>query len=58
MIDDLQRKFKLPVGISDHTHPKDSHDILLLSAMKNMRMIKNILQMINQKKEMIIFILL
>ena len=36
MIDDLQRKFKLPVGISDYTNPKDSHDILLLSAMKNM----------------------
>ena len=40
MIDDLQRKFKLPVGISDHTHPKDSHDILLLSAMKNICMIE------------------
>lgn len=40
MIDDLRKEFKLPVGLSDHTHPKDSHDILLLSAMKNICMIE------------------
>ena len=40
MIDDLQKKFNLPVGLSDHTHPKDSHDILILAAMKNISLIE------------------
>tara|TARA_B110000037_G_scaffold220791_1_gene289671 strand:+ start:3738 stop:4754 length:1017 start_codon:yes stop_codon:yes gene_type:complete len=40
MIDDLHKKFKLPVGLSDHTNPKDSHDILLFAAFKNITMIE------------------
>ena len=40
MIDDLQKRFELPVGLSDHTNPKDSHDILLLAAFKNISMIE------------------
>lgn len=39
MIDDL-KKFMLPVGISDHTSPKDSQDILILSALKGITMIE------------------
>ena len=40
MINDLRNNFKLPVGLSDHTNPKDSHDILLLAALKNITMIE------------------
>ena len=39
MIDDL-KKFKLPIGLSDHTNPKDSHDVLYLAAMKNITIIE------------------
>ena len=31
MIDDLKKTFKFPVGISDHTVPSDSHDVLIYS---------------------------
>lgn len=40
MIDDLKKKFKLPIGLSDHTNPKDSHDVLYLAAMKNITIIE------------------
>ena len=40
MIDDLQKTFNLPTGISDHTNPKDSHDILLFASLKNITMIE------------------
>ncbi len=40
MIDDLQNTFNIPVGISDHTNPKDSHDILLFATLKNITMIE------------------
>ena len=40
MIDDLQKTFNLPIGISDHTNPKDSHDILLFATLKNITMIE------------------
>ncbi len=40
MIDDLKKKFKLPIGLSDHTNPKDSHDVLYLAAMKGITIIE------------------
>ena len=49
MIDDLHQKFNLPVGISDHTTPKDSHDILLIAACKNITMIEK--HFTNDKKK-------
>ena len=39
MIDDLKR-LKLPVGISDHTLAKDSHDILIYAYLKGIKIIE------------------
>ncbi len=40
MIDDLKKTFRLPVGISDHTVPSDSHDVLIYSCFKEVGMIE------------------
>ena len=40
MIDDLKKKFNLPVGISDHTIPEDSQDILFLAVQKGISIIE------------------
>ena len=40
MIDDLKKTFKFPVGISDHTVPSDSHDVLIYSCFKEVGMIE------------------
>ena len=39
MIDSL-KKFNLPIGISDHTKPKDSHDVLIYSIFKGIKIIE------------------
>ena len=48
MIEDL-KKLKLPVGISDHTKPVDSHDILIYSVIKGVRIIEK--HFTNNKKK-------
>jgi len=40
MINDLKKTFKLPIGISDHTIPSDSHDVLAYSCFKEIVMIE------------------
>ena len=49
MIDDLKKKFDLPVGLSDHTRPKDSMEILSIAHIKKISMIEK--HFTNDKKK-------
>ena len=49
MIDDLKQKFDLPVGLSDHTRPKDSMEILSIAHVKKISMIEK--HFTNDKKK-------
>jgi N-acetylneuraminate synthase len=49
MIDDLKKKFGLPVGLSDHTRPKDSIEILSIAHIKKISMIEK--HFTNDKKK-------
>jgi len=49
MIDDLKKKFDLPVGLSDHTRPKDSMEILSIAHVKKISMIEK--HFTNDKKK-------
>ncbi len=49
MIDDLKKKFDLPVGLSDHTRPKDSMEILTIAHIKKISMIEK--HFTNDKKK-------
>ena len=49
MIDDLKQKFDLPVGLSDHTRPKDSMEILKYRSRKKISMIEK--HFTNDKKK-------
>lgn len=49
MIDDLKERFNLPVGLSDHTKPEDSIEILSIAHIKKVSMIEK--HFTNNKKK-------